>query len=252
MGQGSSHQSSRNSSVQSSPKKPSGSPPGSSSSSSSNSKGGGGGGGPPTPPRGLPHGSRGSPQRPNDSGPYLVEKGMMRVKQHDNFKLPALPKTAADARAFRNSTFNLVCKLAKGDECKVVAWVQECVDPKAYSKLEDSNPFPLLDRVLGSKLLELAKGTRFALHFQTIQETAQKLGRQLKGRQLLWVIFERYKMEQDRGVALTQNHLLDLKMNGSHLKALEDFRNKFDFIAQALEVADRPSDTAIPSLLLSS
>ena len=151
--------------------------------------------------------------------------------------------------AFRNSTFNLVCKLAKGDECKVFAWVQECVDPKAYSKLEDSNPFPLLDRVLGSKLLELAKGTRFALHFQTIQETAQKLGRQPKGRQLLWVIFERYEVEQDRVVALFQNHLLNLKMNGSDLKALDDFRNKFDFIAQALEVADRPSDTAIPSLL---
>ena len=249
LGQGSSHQSSRGSSLQGSPKKPSGSPPGSSSSSSSNSRGGGGGGGPPTPPRGSPHGPEDSPPGPNNSDPYLVEKGLMRVKQYDNLKLSALPKSAADARSFRNSTFNLVCKLAKGDERKVFAWVQECVDPKAYSKLEDSNPFPLLDRVLGSKLLELAKGTRFALHFQTIQETAQKLGRQPKGRQLLWVVFERYKMERDRGVALTQNHLLNLKMNGSDLKALEDFRNKFDFIAQALEVTDRPSDTAIRSLL---
>ena len=65
----------------------------------------------------------------------------------------------------------------------------------------------------------------------------------------MWVIFERYKMERDRGVALTQNHMLNLKMNGSDVKALEDFRNKFDFIAQALEVNDRPSDTAIRSLL---
>lgn len=200
LGQGSSHQSSRGSSLQGSPKKPSGSPPGSSSSSSSNSRGGGGGGGPPTPPRGSPHGPEDSPPGPNNSDPYLVEKGLMRVKQYDNLKLSALPKSAADARSFRNSTFNLVCKLAKGDERKVFAWVQECVDPKAYSKLEDSNPFPLLDRVLGSKLLELAKGTRFALHFQTIQETAQKLGRQPKGRQLLWVVFERYKMERGIGV----------------------------------------------------
>ena len=132
---------------------------------------------------------------------------------------------------------------------KFFAWIQECVDPTAYSRLDDSNPFPLLDRVLGSKLLELAKGTRFALHFQTIQETAQKLGREPKGQQLMWVIFERYKMDRDRGVALTQNHLLNLKMNGPDVNALEDFRNKLDFIAQAMELKDRPSDTAIRSLL---
>ena len=249
LGQRQSHQGSRGSSLQGSPKKPAGSPPGSSSSSSSNSRGGGGGGGPSTPPRGSPFSRHSSSSGPSDSDPYVIEKRLMRVKQYDNVKLSALPKSAADARAFRNSTFNLVCKFAKGDERKVFAWIQECVDPTAYSKLEDSNPFPLLDRVLGSKLLELAKGTRFALHFQTIQETAQKLGRQPKGRQLLWVIFERYKMERDRGVALTQNHLLNLKMSGSDVKALEDFRNKFDFIAQALEVTDRPSDTAIRSLL---
>ena len=249
LGQRQSHQGSRGPSLQGSPKKPAGSPPGSSSSSSSNSRGGGGGGGPSTPPRGSPFSRHSSSSGPSESDPYVIEKRLMRVKQYDNVKLSALPKSAADARAFRNSTFNLVCKFAKGDERKVFAWIQECVDPTAYSKLEDSNPFPLLDRVLGSKLLELAKGTRFALHFQTIQETAQKLGRQPKGRQLLWVIFERYKMERDRGVALTQNHLLNLKMGGSDVKALEDFRNKFDFIAQALEVTDRPSDTAIRSLL---
>ena len=249
LGQRQSHQGSRGSSLQGSPKKPAGSPPGSSSSSSSNSRGGGGGGGPSTPPRGSPFSRHSSSSGPSDSDPYVIEKRLMRVKQYDNVKLSALPKSAADARAFRNSTFNLVCKFAKGDERKVFAWIQECVDPTAYSKLEDSNPFPLLDRVLGSKLLELAKGTTFALHFRTIQETAQKLGRQPKGRQLLWVIFERYKMERDRGVALTQNHLLNLKMSGSDVKALEDFRNKFDFIAQALEVTDRPSDTAIRSLL---
>ncbi|CAL1133144.1 unnamed protein product, partial [Cladocopium goreaui] len=32
---------------------------------------------------------------------------------------------------------------------------------------------------------------------------------------------------------------------GSDIKALEDFRNKFDFIWQALEVSDRPSDSSL-------
>ena len=145
--------------------------------------------------------------------------------------------------------FNLICKLAKGDEEPVFKCIEECVKPKAFESLNDSLPFPLLDRVLGSKLLELSKNTRFAMHFQTMQESYQRKHKQPKGRQLLWIIFEKYKMERDRGVALTQSHLLNLKMQGSDIKALEDFRNKFDFIWQALEVSDRPSDSSLRSLL---
>ena len=173
----------------------------------------------------------------------------MRIKQYDHLKIPNLPKSASDARAFRNSVFNLICKLAKGDEEPVFKWIEECVKPKAFESLNDSLPFPLLDRVLGSKLLELSKNTRFPMHFQTMQEPYQRKHKQPKGRQLLWIIFEKYKMERDRGVALIQSHLLNLKMQGSDIKALEDFRNKFDFIWQALEVSDRPSDSSLRSLL---
>ena len=240
---------SRNTSNHGIPSKPS-SPPGSSSSSSSNNGGGGGGGRrTPTPPLGSPASRQSSSSAHSVVDEYIAEKRLMRIKQYDNLKLPSLPKSASDARSFRNSVFNLVCKLAKGDESQVLKWIQDSVDPAAFQKLSISKPFPLLDRVLGSKLLESSKHTRFAMHFQTIQESAQKNGKQPKGRQLLWIIFEKYKMERDRGVALTQNHLLNLKMNGSDVKALEDFRNRFDFVWQALEVVDRPSDSSIRSLL---
>ena len=56
-------------------------------------------------------------------------------------------------------------------------------------------------------------------------------------------------MEKDKGVALTQSHLLDLKVSGNDVKALEDCRNKFDFIWQALEADERPSESAVRSLL---
>ena len=228
------------------PKSPSGS-----SSSSSSSKGSrGGGSDPPSPPKGS-HASRASSSS-NQSrvvDPYKHEKKIMRVKQYEYLKIPNLPKSASDARSFRNSVFNLVCKLAKGNEKPVFEWIEKCIDPKIFESLDDSLPFPLLDRVLGSKLLELSKNTRFSMRFQTIQEAFQRKHQQPKGRKLLWIIFEKYKMERDRGVALTQSHLLNLKVQGSDIKALEDFRNKFDFIWQALEVTDRPSDSSLRSLL---
>ena len=207
---------------------------------------GGGGGSPPSSmgPRGSP---KASSSRSESQDPYEIEKKLMRIKSYDTIKVPSLPKSAAEARSFRNAVFNTVCKMAKGDEAPVFAWIMECMKPNV--DLSDSLPYPVLDRVLGSKLLELSKSTRFAMHFQTVQEEAQRVGRQPKGRKLLWIIFEKYKMEKDKGVALTQSHLLNLKVSGNDIKALEDFRNKFDFIWQALETAERPSESAVRSLL---
>ena len=57
------------------------------------------------------------------------------------------------------------------------------------------------------------------------------------------------RWKKDRGIALTQTHLLGLRMSGTDIKTLEDFRQRFDFVYQALEVSERPSDQAIRSTL---
>ena len=132
----------------------------------------------------------------------------MRVKTYESLKLPTLPKNASEARTFKNGMFNVICKLAKADEAPAFKWISRCAKPDA--DLSDSSPYAALDRVLGSKLLEMSKNTRFAMQFQTMQEEAQKHGRQPKGRKLLWVVFEKFKMEKDKGVSLTESHLLGL------------------------------------------
>ena len=154
-------------------------------------------------------------------------------------------KNAAEARTFKNTIYSMICKLAKTDEGPVFAWISECEKPNA--SVNDSLPYPLLDRVLGSKLLELSKSTRFSMLFQSLQESSQKIGRQPRGRLLLHTVFEKYKMEKDRGVALTQHHLLSLRVTGNDIKALEEFRTKFDYIYQALDTGERPTDSAMRS-----
>ena len=112
-----------------------------------------------------------------------------------------------------------------------------------------SGNYPLLDRLLGHKLLELARGTKFSLDFQALQESSQKLGKQPRGRLLLWHVFQKYKMEKDRGTALTQHHLLSLTLHGNEAKSLEDFKQRFNYIFEALEVAERPTEASLRSLL---
>ncbi|CAE7029195.1 GIP [Symbiodinium natans] len=98
-------------------------------------------------------------------------------------------------------------------------------------------------------MLEHARGTKFSMEFQSLQEKAQKHGKQPKGRLLLWVVFQRFRLEKDRGTALTQHHLLSLTVQGSEVKGLIEFRQRFDFVWEALEPSERPSDNAVRSLL---
>ena len=129
--------------------------------------------------------------------PYKYEKKIMRVKQYDHLKIPNLPKSASDARAFRNSVFNLVCKLAKGDEEPVLKWIEKCVDPKAFESLNDSLPFPLLDPCLGAvNCWSLVKIFASLCIFRPCKRHTKRKHKQPKGRQLLWIILRRIRWKE--------------------------------------------------------
>ena len=173
----------------------------------------------------------------------------MRIKSYDTTKLASSPKTAAEARGFRNQVFSAVTKLAKTDETPLLHWISTTQNATHASKFDDSGAYPLLDRVLGYKLLEAARGTKFSLDFQAVQETSQRLGYQPHGRLLLWMVFQRYRLEKDRGAALTQHHLLSLTVAGNDVKGLEDFKQKFNYVWEALDANERPTDNGVRSLL---
>ena len=59
---------------------------------------------------------------------------------------------------------------------------------------------------------------------------------------------QRYKLERDRGAALTQHHLLSLTVSGNGVEALESFRQRFQYVYEALDATERPTDNGIRSL----
>ena len=109
--------------------------------------------------------------------PYKLEKKCMRIKGYDTLKFPSIPKNAAEARGFWKSIYSVACKLAKKDESKVFAWLSQCNDASSSEELAQGE-FPILDRVIGHKLIEMSRGTRFSLDFQTVQESFQRKGKQ--------------------------------------------------------------------------
>ena len=140
--------------------------------------------------------------------------------------------------------------MAKGDETPVFDWISQCNTAEDETRL-GTHEFPVLDRILGAKLLESeAKNPKFAMDFQTIQERAQQRGRLQKGRHLLWYIFQKFRLDRDRGTALSQHHLLSLKISSDQtVKSLEEFKQRFDYCLGSLEVGEHPNEAALRSLL---
>jgi hypothetical protein len=173
----------------------------------------------------------------------------MRVKGYDNLKVASIPKNAAECRGFKNQVVPAICRLCKGDEAPLMPWVQRCWMAKDASEFSHVGNYPLLDRTLGHKLLENARGSKISLDFQALQEKCQKVGKQPSGRALLWFILNKYSLDKDRGASLSQHHLLSLKLHGKDVKSLEDFRQKMLYIMGALEQNEMPQESALWSML---
>jgi len=173
----------------------------------------------------------------------------MRVKGYDNLKVASIPKNAAECRGFKNQVVPAICRLCRRDEAPLMTWVQRCWMAKDASEFSNVGNYPLLDRTLGHKLLENARGSKISLDFQALQEKCQKVGKQPSGRALLWFILNKYSLDKDRGASLSQHHLLSLKLLGKDVKSLEDFRQKMLYIMGALEQNEMPQESALRSML---
>ena len=173
----------------------------------------------------------------------------MRIKGYDSLKISAIPKNAAECRGFKNQVISAICKLCKGDETPLVAWIQRCGIAKSAAEFQNVGNCPLLDRTLGHKLLENARGSKFSLDFQALQERCQKVGKQPSGRALLWFILNKHSLDKDRGASLSQHHLLSMKLHGKDVKSLEDFRQKMLYIMGSLEQSEMPQESALRSTL---
>ena len=80
--------------------------------------------------------------------------------------------------------FASVAQFCRGSEENLHTWLKEA-ETCSESQLGRSGLFLVLDRV-ATKLIELAKGSQFALEFQSLPEKALKKGRRRKGRDLVF------------------------------------------------------------------
>ena len=108
-----------------------------------------------------------------------------------------------------------------------------------------SDEFPVLNRVIGSKILDAAKGTRFSIDFQALQERSVRNGVQVQGHMLIAKICKKFRLDKEKGMSLSQQHLLALKPQGNEIKDLEVFRDRVEFVLSGLETSDYPAESIL-------
>ena len=222
-----------------------GSPSSSSSSSSS---------GPTTPTsRGQASGQRPAPfMCPNCGGmhdyadcPYLTmnagiqpprdyaqeEEDTIRVKGLQDLVIPTPPTDAGQARGYTNQVFLAVGKLQKTPTNEVYLWIQEVLT-KSESELTNDPSFPRLDRELAAKLVKTCRKGHFGLLFQQMVEVERtRTGGMPCGRVMLKKILSHFQLERDRLGMLGERNLLTMKLMGSTVQDLENFRDKYQLFS---------------------
>ena len=172
---------------------------------------------------------------------YRRESKLMRLKAYDKLKIPGLPKSAAELRTWKNGVISQLVACCRSSERELLTWL---VKPFEGEEIQ-SEEFPVLNRVIGSKILDSAKGTRFSIDFQALQERSVKSGVQVQGHMLIAKICKKFRLDKEKGMSLSQQHLLALKPQGNEIKDLEIFRDRVEFVLSGLETSDYPAESIL-------
>ena len=129
----------------------------------------------------------------------LIKRSKSRVKEADHIKVTALPRVD-QIRAFKNMIRGEVTSCSgRGDAAFM--WIMECENKGAtFDGLRKSGrKFESLDCKLASALQKSCNNTPLSQEITQITESEAMAGRNIKGRQILFLIYQFYKSDEQAG-----------------------------------------------------
>jgi hypothetical protein len=72
---------------------------------------------------------------------------------------------------------------------------------------------------------------------------------QVQGHVLFGRICKKFRLDEEHGMSLSQQHLLALKPQGVEIKDLEVFRDRVEFVLSSLETSEYPNEEILRSWL---
>ena len=172
------------------------------------------------PPGGGPPGG-GPPGGPPDGNPHLwpmPQRDPLGPKRREADKISLLPMpTIATFRSWKIALRNEVAG-ASGDPDNGFKWITEVEGQGAnLAHLYDSAPFHTLDAKLAASLTKIMTG-EFARQIYILMEDSASKGKFLKGRQILLLLYQHYKISEVDGQMLDFQDPLAVHMVGEELR----------------------------------
>ena len=169
-------------------------------------------------------------------------------KEADTIKLPALP-TPAQFKAWKNAVRSKVSSASK-DPKEAFDWIMKVEDADAtYEKLNDTpKKFETLDAKLTAALTELCKGELGRKVTLKTEEEA-KARRLIRGRQILWMIYEEFRINEEAGSLndITDLMKVVLRKDQSKIDHLAKFMMNWETILAGMK--EPPPDTTLQVML---
>jgi hypothetical protein len=138
-------------------------------------------------------------------------------KEADTVKIPQLP-TAAQFKSWKNAVRSAVSSASRYPE-QAFKWIMEVEESEsAYTKLaECSKKFETLDAKLSSALTLVCKGELGRKITLRTEEEAKAM-KLIRGRQILWLIYEEYRINEEAGSLNNITDLMKVTMRKDHTK----------------------------------
>ncbi|CAE7196583.1 unnamed protein product [Symbiodinium sp. CCMP2592] len=174
---------------------------------------------------------------PEDDRVY--ESSIYKYKDLKDIKLPQIPGSSVEFRAYRNSVLTQIASIDCSGKAVLLKWLQKSLDPSGSiastrSLQQDCEGLPRLDGWISACISDAKhlKG-EWGLQAQSYLERCHASGTMPSGRALLSVLSRRYRIDKVRGPLVTLQSLFDLEPDSFSYQSLVAFKQRVEWLAGA-------------------
>ena len=113
-----------------------------------------------------------------------------------------------------------------------MVWITEVENAQSWEELEDDEEFYTLSAKIAAGLIIIMYG-ELGRRITILDDQLSRKGEMLNGRQILWLVYQRFRVHKTQAAMLTREHLFAIKLNNDNLR---EFLNSWDEVM--LEMTD--------------
>ncbi|CAE7264193.1 FAD4L1, partial [Symbiodinium sp. CCMP2592] len=175
---------------------------------------------------------------PEDDRDY--ESSIYKYKDLKDIKLPQIPGSSVEFRAYRNSVLTQIASIDCSGKAVLLKWLQKSLDPSGSIALtrslqRDCEGLPRLDGWISACISDAKhlKG-EWGLQAQSYLERCHASGTMPSGRALLSILSRRYRIDKVRGPLVTLQSLFDLEPDSFSYQSLVAFKQRVEYVLNGL------------------